>query len=401
MSYRSGLAALIIICVAVTFISGSLFAAEPSENEGRSGQYQVKGEKRYHYWVKVPSTYSVTNPAGLYLYFHGQNGQSGANYFGKWEQSLLERHNLIGINMQYMDGDNARDTAGKLMAAQQAVAQVMADYRVLPRGVVSCFSGGALPHKMWYARRGPEWPFTMCALYGSNFNQSIGKPSDLAWFVGIGTGEWNKAGLGRTQTRRFAEAVSNIGKGGNPLVRYLIIPGKGHTVTIEDCRQVGELFAIQDAFTAPLVHMAEAAEDKTARKLVLLTNARQFGRVSKEIAKLRKQGFDSEVLSAFVESLEPRINKAVDNMINQLTTLAESDMYLFQAKVKKAAVQLRGHPREDAVKELTKVAKSQKNARAQLQAMNMWLKIAPQLFKQEPRISDPAQRLALEKIHQA
>ena len=123
-------------------------APKPSENAGKKGTYPVKTSRPgYNYFVCVPAAYSEENPAGLHLFFHGQGGQSGAPNFGLWSKSFLDKHNLIGINMQYEDGDNARDTEGKVKAAQEAIAQTMADYKiVVGRGVVCSFSGGGLPH---------------------------------------------------------------------------------------------------------------------------------------------------------------------------------------------------------------------------------------------------------------
>src|SRR5258706_2689622 len=90
-------------------------APKPSENAGRKGTYQAKTSRGgYNYYVCVPAAYSDENPAGLHLFFHGQNSQSAAPKFGTWPRSFLDPHNLIGINMQYEDGDNARDTEGKV-----------------------------------------------------------------------------------------------------------------------------------------------------------------------------------------------------------------------------------------------------------------------------------------------
>ena len=140
---------------------------KPSPNAGKKGTYQVKTSKAgYNYYVCVPPGYAEENPAGLHLFFHGQNGQGGAPNFGQWAKHFLDKYNLIGINMQFEDGDNAKDTEGKVKAAQEALAQTIADYRIVAgRGVVSSFSGGGLPHALFYdgqAKNGRSatWPFS-------------------------------------------------------------------------------------------------------------------------------------------------------------------------------------------------------------------------------------------------
>src|SRR3981081_2861070 len=104
---------------------------KPSANAGKKGAYQVKTSRPgCNYYVCVPASYSETNPAGLHLFFHGQGGQSGAPNFGTWSKHFLDKFNLIGINMQYEDGDNGKDTEGKVKAAQEAIAQTIADYKI-------------------------------------------------------------------------------------------------------------------------------------------------------------------------------------------------------------------------------------------------------------------------------
>ena len=127
-------------------------APKPSANAGKKGQYQSKTSRPgYNYNVYVPASYSDENPAGLHLFFHGQASQGSAKYFGQWAANFLDKFNLIGINMQYEDGDNAKDTEGKVKSAQEAVAQTIADYKIVPgRGVICSFSGGGLPHSLFY-----------------------------------------------------------------------------------------------------------------------------------------------------------------------------------------------------------------------------------------------------------
>ena len=136
---------------AVPPVAPPMHRPAPSANKGRVGTYQAKTSVAgCNYYVYVPRSCSDANPAGLHLFFHGQTGQGGAPDFGLWARDFLEPQNLIGINMQYLDGDNMKDTPGKVAAAVEAIEQVMADYKVIQgRGVVASFSGGGLPHMLF------------------------------------------------------------------------------------------------------------------------------------------------------------------------------------------------------------------------------------------------------------
>ena len=105
---------------------------QPSANKGKRGSYQCHTSiAGCDYWVCVPASYSDDKPAGIHVFFHGQNGQGGAPNFGQWQKAFLEPFNLIGINMQYQDGDNAKDTPGKVAAAREAIGQTLADYKII------------------------------------------------------------------------------------------------------------------------------------------------------------------------------------------------------------------------------------------------------------------------------
>ena len=123
---------------------------KPSANAGKLGEYNAPtsvGDYSYH--VHVPQGYSEQNPAGIHLFFSGQGGCSDNKWFGQWAKFFLEPFNLIGINMKYPDGDNMKNLEGKVKAAQEAIAQVEADYRiVIGRGAIASFSGGGMPHGM-------------------------------------------------------------------------------------------------------------------------------------------------------------------------------------------------------------------------------------------------------------
>jgi hypothetical protein len=243
---------------------------KPSPNAGRAGSYEVHTSKPgYDYWVYVPRSYSPENPAGVHLFFHGQNDQGSAKSFDRWARALLEPFNLIGINMQYEDGDNTADTEGKVKAAQEALAQVMADYKIVAgRGVIASFSGGGVPHGLFYDRhggapRGREWPFCQAALYGSNYWQPPRhqKSAPMAWLVAVGQKEWTMARLGESNTQLAAALLAEASRGGYTDLHFKVLPGKGHTIADEDVAEAAQALALGKAH-----ELAAKAPDKVRAK---------------------------------------------------------------------------------------------------------------------------------------
>lgn len=304
---------------------------QPSGNAGKTGTYQVKTEfPGNNYYVMVPSTYSEDNPAGLHVYFHGQNGQKGASHFGTWNKHFAERFNLICINMQYMDGDNMKDLATKVLAARHAVAQVIADYKILVgRGVICCFSGGGVPSGVYYtesaAERGPQWPFNHMALYSSNSRMGINQKQPMSWAISVGEKEWSLAALGQTQGARYGDVVRQIER--HPDIFFNIIKGGGHSIHNEAVVRSAEIFRRQDIATSPLLYAPDFAE-KDLRKLVFACNKLAFGPARKLIDKLRKKGRLEEPLLQKVQLIEEAISKRVDEMVSLINELAEKDLAL-------------------------------------------------------------------------
>ena len=98
---------------ALALLTASVLLAAAPLHAGRKTQIQCEGREGYSFFVYVPDSYSEDNPAGIHMFFNGQGGCANNGDFGRWARTC-EQHNLIGINMQYKDGDNARDTGGKV-----------------------------------------------------------------------------------------------------------------------------------------------------------------------------------------------------------------------------------------------------------------------------------------------
>lgn len=335
---------------------------DPSENKGRRGRYHAEtGHPGYNYFVYVPDSYSEDNPAGIHIFFHGQGSQGSAKSFHHWAKYFLEPYNLIGINMEYTDGDNAKDTTGKVHAAEEALAQVIADYRIVQgRGVISSFSGGGLPHKGIFQRyagrerrdRSP-WLFNHTAIYGSNFWAPANGSIPMSWFIGLGGQEWNmgKPTLGQSQPARANELISDALKGKCPDVHLKIIKEKGHAIADEDVEASARQFARSDLAFAPFVYQADYLE-KELLPIAAAANSLLLGQASSALDRL----IGNPRLDAAVKQKALALRKTLDNRVDaviELTReLAAKDPVLCNYYGKLFMSQLMRHPRQ---KELRKI----------------------------------------------
>lgn len=303
---------------------------KPSPNAGRAGSYEVHTSKPgYDYWVYVPRSYSPENPAGVHLFFHGQNGQGGAKSFDLWARALLEPFNLIGINMQYEDGDNTADTEGKVKAAQEALAQVMADYKIVAgRGVIASFSGGGVPHGLFYDRhggapRGREWPFCQAALYGSNYWQPPRhqKSAPMAWLVAVGQKEWTMARLGESNTQLAAALLAEASRGGYTDLHFKVLPGKGHTIADEDVAEAARIFRRADLALAPFLYAPDFPEPEL-RRAVEAAQALALGKAHELAEKA------PDKVRAKADALREKIRARVRAVLELTGELAEKDPVL-------------------------------------------------------------------------
>ena len=245
-------------------------AAKPSANAGRTGQYNVAtsvGDYSYH--VFVPSSYNDNNPAGIHLFFGPQGGCADNSDFGRWAKHFINPFNLIGINMKYPDGNNMTNTEGKVAAAREAIAQIVADYKIIVgRGAVSSFSGGGIPQGRLYQRMGENidagWPFLHHALYGSSYvDTRWGVPVGFnpggatgSWLIGVGSEEWTLARLGLYAIRQMSAVLA-----GSPCRdNYLQIQKHGHAITDAEVEESARIFRRMDLAFAPLLYAPDYPE---------------------------------------------------------------------------------------------------------------------------------------------
>jgi hypothetical protein len=328
-------------------------APKPSANAGKRGQYHCKTSRPgYDYNVYVPASYSEETPAGLHLFFHGQASQGSANYFGTWATHFLDRFNLVGINMQYEDGDNQKDTDGKVKSAQEAIAQTIADYKiVVGRGVVSSFSGGGLPHSLFYdgqakGGRGAAWPFCHSSLYSSNYRSKPAhqKSTPMTFFISVGQAEWTLASLGADGLARMTELQGDTAQGAPGDLFFKVIKGKGHSIADEEVAESSNGFRRADLAIAPFLYAPDFPE-KELRPVVDEANTLQLGRAAAAIDRL------PEALKERGTKIRERIDARAKAILALAKELGENDPVLTAFYGPLFTRQLQGLPEQKELKE--------------------------------------------------
>lgn len=331
---------------------------KPSANAGRKGTYQVRTSRPgCNYYVCVPASYSDSNPAGLHLFFHGQSGQGGAPNFGTWSKFFLERSTLIGINMQYEDGDNMKDTEGKVKAAQEAVAQTMADYKIVPgRGVVCSFSGGGLPHALYYDGqskngRSTTWPFCHAALYSSNYRTKPAhqKTTPMSFFISVGQAEWTLATLGADGLARMTELMGETAQGAPSDLYFKVIKGKGHSIADEEVEESVNGFRRADLAFAPFLYGPDYPE-KEFKPILDEANALALGRAASAIDRL------PEAQKAKGASLREKLSARAQAVLASAKEMGDSDPVLTSFYGPLFSRQLQGLPEAKDLKEILSAA---------------------------------------------
>lgn len=388
---------------------------EPSENSERAGEYEVKTENpQYNYFVCVPSTYSPDTPAGIHLFFHGMSDFHSAPDFGLWKQTFLEKHNLIGLNMQFLDmklGVEVGDEEGKIVCTQRALAQIMADYHIaVGRGAISSYSGGGGSHALMIQKfagkgRGPEWPFNHSALYSSNFypnrlprgtffyNPENALP--MSWFVSAGQKEWIFSGvqLGLSQSGVYGALLVN--DKACPDLRFMTID-KGHVRVREEVEVSSVQFERSDLAFAPFVPEKRFAE-KDFAVAVKKANTLALGDAYKSVeALLKKAKLDENVRekAGLLKSiLDLRIRKIVD-MTNEL---AANDPQLLGYYGPIYAEQLKGLAVQKEIRKIVLDVMRDKNYKQSIEGVKLLKDSFGQFFTAGGKIADD-KRPTLEKI---
>ena len=349
--------------VAPVVIACVLLVAGPA-SAGKTEQVSVEGKDGYSFFLYVPDSYSDDNPAGVHMFFNGQGGCANNGSFGQWSKTC-DTHNLIGINMQYADGDNAKDTGGKIDAAVTALRHVIGKYKIIPgRGMVGSFSGGGLPHgglQKKLGGRADNWPFCHTSLYSSNFRLTLrGGTGRMSWLVAVGSDEWGMARLGDSQGDRAADLFTSAARGGSADVYFRVTKGKGHSITGGDVQAADDAFERSDLAFCGFLYAPDYSEPEL-KAIVAPANRLDLGRAA-GLAKKLQEGKDTPAeLKAKAAAIAGKIDKRVEQVLAMAGKLAKSDPALCGFYARGFQKQLRDHPREGELRELlTEARKGEK-----------------------------------------
>lgn len=387
---RSGLiSGMLIISIFAAEICGSGAgrgkdqggAPAPSENKGRTGTYQVRTSfDGCNYYVSVPATYSDDNPAGLHVFFHGDASQNGAENFGRWRTHFLDPYNLIGINMQWMDGSGGGNTSTKIAATREAIAQVAADYKVVfGRGVVACHSaGGALLSRFLNesggkkSARGPDWPFNHMALYGCIFSGSPTVAMPMSWCWCVGSVEWtHPAGLGGTGCNKMKGLFTGSLKGGVSDLFFKVVKDKAHgPITDEDVSVSAEAFGRSELAYAPFIYKPDFPEKELA-EIVAAANGLELGRAVLALEKIVGKGGE---LTQRAGLLKQKLDARIAALFEVSGRLITDDPPLADYYAEIFLKQLKGHPREKELREVFVEARKKPEFRQALRAYALFVK---------------------------
>ncbi len=385
---------LVLICCSFLLLLSALDAVErgappavakPSENRARLGNYQAKTSfPAYNYYVCVPKSYDEDHPAGLHLFFHGQNNSGAAKEWDRWTKPFLEPFTLIGINMEFTDDDNFRDQENKVKATLEAIAQVTADYKVVaPRGAVASFSGGGVIHAMLgdlHGRaRSPQWPFCHSTSISSSYDRDPSLCAPMSWCVLIGTDEWGLFNIGGNAVKRAGELYQGtLNKGGNPDIRFLA-SRRGHTISEQDLAASAACFALSDLAFGAFLYAPDHPE-KELRTIVDQANRQQPAAASAALAKLLARPTLAPALRTKAEALRATIDARQTRIVTVLSSLPQDDPVLAAWYGPLLLAQLKGHAQEKELKTALITAGKSKDTQAALAAHFELARLFPLLF---------------------
>ncbi len=352
------------VCLAIVLALGAQsWAAAPSANKGRRGTYKCATSRpNYSYFVRVPSTYSERNPAGIHVYIHGDGCANTAEpYLDLFSKFFLEPHNLIGIDVEFDDNTNWVDVDGKAAAVMEAVEQTIADYKVIRgRGVLSSHCGGANTHCAVIEKygagpaRSASWPFSHCAAYAPRFDRSAKLAPEMSWFLCASDGEWAGASIGADAVARMQDLMARAAKGECADVYLKPTKGQQHWKVFgsdarwlddRDLAESSRIFGRSDLAFSGFLYEPDFAESELV-PIVKAANALHLGPAAAGLDKLLARKDLASDLRAKAELVKAKLALRVETVLALSRQMSVEDPVLWCWYSKVFTRQLAGHPRE-------------------------------------------------------
>jgi hypothetical protein len=279
--------------------------------------------------------------------------------------------------MQYTDGDNAKDTGGKVDAAVEAIRQTMADYKVVfGRGAVASFSGGGLPHENLFGKFGryaaggaSPCPFNHSSLYSSNYWGDPAAAPPMTWFVSVGTKEWGmgQPTLGTSQPRKAEQLFAAALKSGVADVHFKVTKDKGHSIAEAEVAASAAEFRRSDLAFAPFLYERDYPEPALA-PIVRQANALALGKAAAAVDALVASAKTDPAVKVKAETLKKRLDDRIDAVLSLARELAENDPMLCTYYGNLWTPQLGTHPKAKDLKDLLAEVRKKPGYQASLAA---------------------------------
>jgi hypothetical protein len=282
-----------------------------------------------------------------------------------------------------------------MRVAQRAVMQVMADYKVLPRGAVASMSGGGQTLGLFFTAHGkntsrdPFWPFQHCAIYSSNFRVNATGGPPMTWFIGLGGKEWNMYTIGQSQTARAAELFADTARGGCPDVYLRIEPDRGHTISEGDVAASAVMYRRSSVAFTPFIYSSDYPQ-KELQQIVRSCNDLALGKAAMAVQAVLARATTKPEIKEQAESLKSQLDERVDAFMKMSQQLSQEDPVLFAYYSALFSRQLAGHPR---LKELNQAIAAAKKDKSQRATATSWANFAhgfPNLFSGKPDLKPGA-----------
>jgi len=385
-------------------------APGPSPNRGRTGTYQGETSHPQHkYQVYVPPSYSDAEPAGLHLVFLEENRPADAARFASWAKHFLEPHNLIGINMQYLDGEYRKDAPAKAAAALEAIARTAADYKVIVgRGAVASFGMGGVLHvglMQQLGKAGSPSPFTQSSLYGSFYAADPMAAPRMAWFLGVGTAEWDfgrvqvtgtgstapgqstalsESGVGYRMLGRARQLYAAAAKGAGADFYFKVTKDKGHSIADAEVADAAAQFRRSDLAMAPFLYAPDYPEP-ALRPIVRSANALALGQAAAALERLLADEKTDSALKTKAEDVKRRLDARIEAVLALAKDLLVQDPALAAYYGNLWVQQLGAHARAAELKEALATARAKPEFQAALSVTAaFWANFSTAIFASGP-----------------
>jgi len=368
---------------------------EPSANAGKVGQYVVgEPESGLKYWVFVPEGIAPETPAGIHLFFPGSFNPTDYNGF----DDVFAAHRLIGITI--VEPQTERDNGAKsAQCAAAAVAQVMADYPVVDRGIIASYDQGGRGHSLYAGQHmGRDWPFIYTTLYKSQYRMPVSGKVPMGFTVILNHAGYQKEGgsIRSNGIARMNEALQLASKGGFP-DHFFRVQSRA-SITGDHVADGTRGYQRVDLALGSFLYLPHWDASREVAKLAATADAGQLGAAFQGIDQALA-GEPEEAERAQLEQLRELVGERAERLLTLCSGLANIDGRLLMYYAGNSAKRLRGHPAADRLRAVMQEASGNPELGRHVQAWQRFAKIFPGLLAfDEPKLASDKFKTELDEL---